>query len=314
MAYSLLSAAKDGDFSTSTTGGKYCPAAIHVVLNNAGVRQTKDIYQKLWSRMLGGTSNNLPVAFCHGFVDASFAIKKKPSIIVTTLGKLAKLLESHIVLGGTKRIVFENFTAMMLYNKDDEDIKKVLAAFHSSNRLTLFVTTLSIDLRRRFEELKPFNFELDLLKDVVFYNGHHAERLASMMQYIEFLATNTVGKFKDEEDKLRYALGLVADTLVRAATFGAQQIIVIFNFKKTLRRFADLAKELFDVDIPVLHGAEDLGERQRRQNLRGFERKKFQVLACTRRALIGCHFDFVPALVYVDIPRSMDEVFDNVFW
>lgn len=305
MAYSFLAAVKSLESTPRNTGSKHSPLFVIVMLNNAGVKAQKKLFQDLWLCISGAGSAPLPVAFLKANmtrVMTETTLSKKPAIVVATPGKLVDLLSSKLTFDFTIKIVFNPLNALLIYNYRDEPIQEIIKLLGSHNHIVAMTTTLSGQLHMRFESLTPPAFKLNL-KDMIHLKDERVTRLKWLLKHCDFVPTNDKDVPEYPKDKILHAVKCMFDAETREKEFGARPIVAITSYKITLRKMRSDAKQLFDEELAIFHGG---GDDERWENLRDFTEYEDK-LACTRRSLYGRRFDFVPAFLVVEFPKTLDE-------
>lgn len=279
------------------------------MLNNASVKAAEDLYKQMWRVVRDDTTAKLPASFIAGYMsraEVSKELKQKSPIVITTLGRLADLLDKDICLDSMIGVVFQSLNAMAFHNEEDAQLRKVFSMLRPCHKINFLLTAQSDDFIERLNDLMPPCMQ-SYLAEPTRLPGDLVRRLASMMPYIEFIPVNIAGSRTCSPGKYGYLLDLLADGEKWNLAFGACQVLIKFNYKDNLYKLAKALLDRSHWDIPIFHGGEQLDPKDRWRNFEDFESMRERVLLCTRRSLDGCSFDFTPAHLHADLPRSTDE-------
>jgi superfamily II DNA/RNA helicase len=315
IAYAFLTASQSATGVTST-GTRYSPKFIDVKLNNALVNRSKDLYTNVWRLVPNKRYPNASVGFFKANMtreETEALLKKKPEILVITPGKLMDLLENKITLNGTKKICFDPLNALLIYKLTDKPIQEILQKLDAKHHIIALTTSLSERLHNRFKQVTSAAFGRNL-KDMIHFNEDRVARLKWLVKHMELVPTKDRKVSDYPSDKVLHALLCLMEPKTREAQFADRPILAICNYKDTLRQLKRDADTLFDEELPIFHGGKDLDDTLRWANLTQFEELDSEILACTRRSMYGCRFDFLPAFLVVEFPKSWDEWLHIMQW
>lgn len=206
------------------------------------------------------------------------AIKKLPSIVVATPGRLIDLISRKVIKLHTIEYVVLDEADEMLNMGFQEDIDKILAAIKNDRRIWLFSATMPNPIRRIIDTYMIDPTEVSVIG---------AQRVNKDIEH-QYLVIKASDK----------SLALMAILNNEPDFYG----IIFCRTKRLTQELADLLNE-YGFASDALHG--DMSQAQRERVMAAFRKRKTKLIVATDVAARGIDVDDLTHIVHYNLPDDL---------
>lgn len=212
--------------------------------------------------------------------------------------------EKRVNLDQLFKVVYDQLNGLVFYD-NDKHITKILEEMNRLARLRRIYTVALLSnenaaLNQKFERLTHMRLQ-NMKTFQAPQDNAKIKMLLSRATWIPFYST----KGSRTKETAKYIEALTTNQQERP-------VLAVCSFKKVVNGTCSDARRHLDLNYPKFHSEVDIDARS--GDLAKFRSGEERVLVCTRRILYGTYFEFVPVLVLVQVPSTLDELVYILQW